>query len=216
MKEELNITYKPNIAGTSKQLIISKESIQLNSVGKEIEKVLHFDKRDVAEYRFGMKWIRGYAFTIGREYQIFIKDWMDRVIKISFKSIYGYRKNELHERYSKIIRALWDHHLTDIASAYYQQISKGETVHICGVEITNRDITIESQNILNKKKIVIPWELLGTQEYHTYYALFSIENPAELNCTYNYLDDWNAGLLFSVIETIKRHHSMSLDKLTPQ
>jgi len=181
--------------------------MQLNSVGKETEKILRFNKQDIAEFRFGINWIQGYKFTIGREYQIFVKDWMDRVIKINFRSLYGYKRKELHQLYGKIIGAIWDNHLTEITSVFLQQILDGEAVEICGVRITKKEITIEPRKILNKKKITIPWEFLGTKNYETYYALFSTENPSELNCTYNYLDDWNAGILFSVIETFKRLYS---------
>jgi hypothetical protein len=208
LKKEFSLVFKPHIIGASKQLTVSDQFIQLKAAGKD-DKGTRLDKQDIVAYRFGVKWINGYKFTIGREYQIFVKDSFGCVLKIGFKSLYGYKRNELYAQYNDVMKAIWDNHLSDLATNYLQQVSSGETIRICGVEITQTTVTIEARKILNKKKVTLPWELVGTKDYATYYAIFSTENPAEENSTYNYLDDWNAGILYSVIETLKKHFSES-------
>ncbi|MES2556502.1 MAG: hypothetical protein V4604_10150 [Bacteroidota bacterium] len=205
-EQPYSLTFKPNlILGPTKQLIVSKESIQLNRIGKSNEQAIHFDKNDIVSYRFGIKWITGYMFTIGREYQLFIKDNTDRTIKINLKSFYGFKKKELTQRYSKIIESVWKNYFAKIANDYLKQLSDGEMITICGVRITDKEVTIETNNPLNKKSISIPWEHVGTKDYHTYYAIFSTENPTDINRGYYYKDEWNVGVLYSVMETLKNH-----------
>lgn len=192
--------------GPSKQLTVSKESIQLTKVGKT-KQAIRFDKADIVAYRFGIKWISGYAFTIGREYHIFVKDKTGREIKISLQSLYGFKKAALGEQYSEIMQSLWVNYFKEIASDYLKQLSDGKTINLCGVEITNKDVTIETNNLLTKKSVSIPWEHVGTKDYHIYYAIFSQENPTDINRGYYYMDEWNAGILYTVVETLKERFS---------
>jgi hypothetical protein len=209
-KQNLTITFKSNLLlGPSKQLTISNEFIELTKAGKSTEKAIRFDKADIVAYRFGIKWISGYAFTIGREYHIFVKDKADREMKISLQSLYGFKKAVLGEQYSEIMQSLWVNHFKDLANAYLKQLSEGNTVTLCGVQLTQQDVTIETKNRLINKKLVIPWEQIGTKDYYTYYAIFSTENPADINRGYYYMDEWNAGILYTVVETLKEQFSES-------
>ena len=208
IEQTLQISFKSNLLfGPSKQLTVSKESIQLTKAGKTAEKSIRFDKADIVAYRFGIKWISGYTFTIGREYHIFVKDKADREMKISLQSLYGFKKAKLGEQYSEIMQSLWVNHFREIANDYLKQLSDGKTISLCGVQITDKDVTIETNNLLTKKRVSIPWKHLGTKDYHTYYAIFSTENPADVNRGYYYMDEWNAGILYTVVETLKEHFS---------
>ena len=211
MKEPvLNITFKSNLLlGTSKQLTVSKEFIELTKAGKSAEKAIRFNKADIVAYRFGIKWISGYAFTIGREYHIFVKDKAGREMKISLQSLYGFKKAKLGEQYSEIMQSLWVNYFKEIANEYLKQLSDGKTINLCGVQLTDKDFTIETNNLLSKNRVSIPLEHVGTKDYHTYYAIFSTENPADINRGYYYMEEWNAGILYTVMETLKEHFSES-------
>lgn len=200
MEETLNIEIKSSLIGKSKQLIVAKEYIQLSSNG---DNKIRFDKQDIVAYRFGVHWIKGLEFTIGREYRIFLKDSFDCTLKISFRSLYRNKLAEKGELFQSVMKSIWVNYFDEIVTNYLNQVANGETIRICNVEISDKNVTIEPPKMLNKRKVTIPWQHLGTKNYQTYYALFSDENPIEINCMYRYLEDWNTGVLYSVIETLK-------------
>jgi hypothetical protein len=209
-KHSLTINFKSNLLiGPSKQLTISNEFIQLTKVGNTTEKAIRINKADIVAYRFGVKWIKGYAFTIGREYHIFIKDKAHGEMKISLQSLYGFKKAETSKYYSQIIRSMAEYYLKDIVEDYLQQFSEGKPITICGVQLTETDVTIETKNRLINKKIAIPWQNVGIKGYHTYFAVFSNENPTDINRSYYYLEEWNVGILFVVMETLISQFSES-------
>jgi hypothetical protein len=47
-----------------------------------------------------------------------------------------------------------------------------------------------------------PFFMLKTRIYQTYYAICSSKNPADINKSYNYLEDYNAWTLRIVMEHI--------------
>lgn len=209
-KQNLTINFKSNLLlGPSKQLTVSKEFIELTKAGKSSEKAIRLNKADIVAYRFGIKWISGYAFTIGREYHIFVKDKADREMKISLQSLYGFKKVESTKYYSQINRSIAEYYLKDIVEDYLQQFSEGKPITICGVQLTKTDVTIETKNRMINKKIAIPWKNVGIKGYRTYFAIFSEENPADFNRGYYYLEEWNVGILFVVMETLMKRFSES-------
>lgn len=203
---DIDLFFKPNIIGSSKRLVISKGFISLNSISKN-ENQTRISRQEIRSYRFGIKWLTGYKFTIGREYQIFIKDSADKVHKISFKSLYGYKKVELNQYFNTIIQSLWNFYFKDLVYHYIELINEGKAIDISGVRITDKYVVIKTRNLLKGKHFSIPWKDVGTKDYATYYAIFSNENPADINCGYNYLNDWDVALLYSIIETLKKHYA---------
>ncbi|HWW42005.1 hypothetical protein, partial [Pedobacter sp.] len=59
--------------------------------------------------------------------------------------------------------------------------------------------TFSKEGIFIKNKIIY-WEDVGTKVYRTYYTLFSKNDP-KIYKSYNYMDDWNAILVY----TLSRH-----------
>lgn len=53
-----------------------------------------FRRDEITGIRYGIHFIRGYMSTIGREYQIFIKNVDNKEIKISFRLFYGRKLKE--------------------------------------------------------------------------------------------------------------------------
>ena len=56
--------------------------------------------------------------------------------------------------------------------------------------------------IFKHKRVEISWENIRTKSYHTYFAIYSVENPSEINRGYNYKEDWNTNVLHSVLRTL--------------
>ncbi len=161
-----------------------------------------FDKESIVEYRYGIKWIDGIYFTIGREYQIFIRNKENHILKINFKSFYGINKKEYHNKYAEIVDTLWQLYFSDISRFYLDKFHNEEDFTINNVIFTKNNLTINVNGIIKEEAKTIPWEKVGTRDYQTYFAIYSIDNPLDINRGYNYHADWNTGLLYSVVRTI--------------
>src|SRR5471030_1357608 len=101
-----------------------------------------FEKNEIREYRFGINWIKGFEFTIGREYVVFIRSSFDQTIKISFKTFYGVRKKEYHKLSNDILTFLWLFFFDGITDKYYKVFQSGADVVIGRVTFTREAIII--------------------------------------------------------------------------
>lgn len=188
------------VIGAKRKLVLVERDVQLSTVtGKSLGKS-NFTPEEIVAFRCGIKWISGYAFTIGREYQIFLKDAYEVEMKISFKSIYGYNRKQLSKYYGQILDQIWKHHFSEMVDTYLNEIHSGETIELCGVEISNQSVRFKTTNFLQNGVETVPWDALGAKDYSTYYALFSKNHPADINRGFYYLDDWNAHVLRHVVE----------------
>ena len=208
--QDLNIYIQRGPIDTKKrQLIITLDFIQFED-NSGLDPFTLFQKEEVCEYRYGINWIRGFEFTIGREYVILIRDSSGRTMKISFKSFYGRRKKEYHKLSNDILTTLWYCFFGNMANDYFNKIKKGEDITIGRALITKDAIIVDEGGILKKDKKVIPWQDLGMKDYHTYFAIFSKDNAAKAHATFSYFKDWNTGILFSIIKTFL--NKMELNK----
>lgn len=197
-------TYKTfPIIGRKRSVIFLDEGLKvLGAAGRDMVNS-KFDSSKIVAFRCGIKWIRGFEFTIGREYQIFLQDVNGNTMKINFRSLYGYNRKQLTKLYSQILDQLWNLYFSGILDNSLQRIRLGETVEICGAEISREQVTFKTTNFLKSGFASIPWQELDSKDYATYYALYSKTNPADINRGFYYLDDWNAHLLRYVVEELK-------------
>jgi hypothetical protein len=185
-----------------RNLIITKDYILFEDKDLANDSHTQFNKSDITAYRYGVKWIRGAKFTIGRDYQIYIQNIEGRIIKINIKSFYGINKVTNYKNYVDIIDSLWDLLFKDMATDFIARHKNGESFNIGSVKFTNDHLTIEKNTLLKKKEMSIPWEKMRIKDYRTYLAVFSSENPSEINQCYNYKDDWNTTIIYSVLHSI--------------
>ena len=101
----------------------------------------------------------------------------------------------LAEKYSLIIKLLFDYFFEDLLEQYVIEIDNGEIISLLGTSISLEGIHLKNDSPL------ITWENLGTGAYTTYYALFSKTDSGNYK-TYDYLTDWNTALLFSLTRTM--------------
>ncbi|CAA7197200.1 hypothetical protein CHRY9293_03254 [Chryseobacterium potabilaquae] len=79
-----------------------------------------------------------------------------------------------------------------------------EIFSIGDVHFDNKNISINVSGIFSQKRVKISWESVRTKNYFTYFAVYSQQNPKEINRSYYYLEDWNTNILYSVLRTILR------------
>ena len=154
-----------------------------------------FLKEEIEGIRYGIKWIRGYRFYIGRIYCIDIRNKSGKIIRLRLKSIYGIRKGQLSDKYVKIAKALFRYYFDAISRQHIEAFQNNQPTELLGVKI-------DAEGVLFDQKIgKISWNFLGIKHYYTYYTLFSEVDPNKYKA-FEYLNHWNAGLLDSVIQGI--------------
>lgn len=194
MKDDFECFIKSSILDRKRKLSIHDEFIEFEDNDLATGNNSKFYSKDITSFRFGLKWINGYKFTIGRIYCIDVKNKENQIIKLRLKSIYGIRINELHKKYASIVNKLIDIHFKRISEKYIQQFRNRDEFILLSIKFLEEGIQLK-----NKKKIL--WEDLGTKNYHNKYNLFS-KSDKNVYVIFEYFSDWNTVVLFSVIEQI--------------
>ena len=187
--------------GINRELIISDTFLKFQNKDLKKNSFTIFEKEEIAEYKYGIRWI-SFRITYGRDYQIFVRNKKGEILKINFKSYFGKNKKEYHQKYIDILNVLWNNFFDEIAQDFLKKFKNNESFKIGNVEFDEVGITIAISGIAKTKKTKISWENVRTKNYYTYFAIYSSQNPSEINRGYNYHDDWNTGVLYSVLRTI--------------
>ena len=199
--EEKKFVFKRSFSdGANRELIINKNFLKFADKDFENPYTI-FEKNEIKDYRFGIRWIR-FELTYGREYQIYIRNFENQVIKLSFKSYFGRKKQELHNLYVDILDELWERYFSYNVDELLSKYDNNEEFTIADVYFKKKGIELNISGIFNQKRVEIVWENIRTKNYHTYFSIYSTENPADLNRGYNYKEDWNTNVLYSVLRTI--------------
>jgi hypothetical protein len=199
--EEKKFVFKRSFSdGANRELIINKNFLKFADKDFENPYTI-FEKNEIKDYRFGIRWIR-FELTYGREYQIYIRNFENQVIKLSFKSYFGRKKQELHNLYVDILDELWERYFSYNVDELLNKYENNEEFTIADVYFKKEGIELNISGIFNQKRVEIVWKNIRTKTYHTYFSIYSTENPANLNRGYNYKEDWNTNVLYSVLRTI--------------
>jgi hypothetical protein len=189
----LELDIKSNILDRSRRLLLNSDFIEFDDTNWDTDTVARFNKGEVEAIRFGIKFLKGYMFTIGRTFCIDIKGPNDRNIKIRMTSFYGIRKQALDKKYCLIINTFINTHHNDIVNRAIKVLNSQGKFEVLKT-------TFEKEGIVIKNKI-IHWEDVGTKVYRTYYTLFSKNDP-KIYKSYNYMVDWNAILVYTLSRRI--------------
>lgn len=176
-----------------RSLIIDDNFIKFENKDQKNDLFTIIKKEDIAGIRYGIHFIDGYKFTIGREYQIFIRNKSDKELKIFFKLFYRRKLDEKHQLYCDIIDELWEKFINEIVHNYLLKYRNNEKINVSGIEID------EDRIRFNKKEIL--FEDLELKQYRHHFMIFSREDHYKNKILY-YLKDKDAVILFSVLKTI--------------
>jgi hypothetical protein len=160
-----------------------------------------FKKDDIKGFRYGIKWIKGYQFTIGRIYCIDIQDKNDRIIKLRLKSLYGIRKNQLNDKYLEILENLYDNFFDEISLKYLSKFDENIDFELGGLIFSQKGI------LFNKQSEFVSWNNIETSSFMTYYSIYPKSNPHSYK-VFEYLNDWNTGILYSVSRQILKNKGL--------
>jgi len=203
--EEKEFVFKRSFTdGKQRRLIFNEKNFSFEDKDFGNKLFTIFEKEEITDYRFGIRWIR-FEFTYGREYQIFVRNKENKVIKISFKSYFGRKKNILHKLYSDILTELWNYYFENIIDNFIDKHLNDEEFSIGDVLFKKDCVELNVSGVFNQKKITIPWDKIRTRAYNSYFSIYSIDNPSDINRGYSYKEDWNTNVLHSVIRTLLKH-----------
>jgi len=178
---------------TSKILTFKTESLI-------IEKPLGLKSPDfipaetITGFRYGISWLRGYAFTIGRQYFIEIQTDQQKVIRVKLGSYYGLRKNLYNQLWSEIIHQLWRYYFVNQYNYYYDLYKINQTFELCGIYFHPNGIGWDALNILQ-------WGEVGISNYYNYFMIYNRNNKRQYKSR-SFAKDWNAVVLQAVLKEI--------------
>lgn len=152
------------------------------------------EKSNMESFRFGVDWIRGLYFIIGRKYRIEVRDHTGKVIKIKLRSVYGIRRKKLATKYKKIYDALHNAYFNDLGLHYVSLVNNSLSFTLAGVTLT-------PDGIEDPKLGTLHWNSIGLRAYTTYFAIFDKSKPDNYH-TFDYGIEWNGVLLYSVLTYI--------------
>ncbi len=203
MEEKKFIIKRGSSDAHKRELIINENFLKFEDKDT-VNPFTTFEGSEITDYRFGIRWIR-FELTYGREYQIFVRNNQNKTIKISFKSYFGRKRNILHKLYVDIQNELWSAFFGKMVDEYLEKFEKGIEFSTGDVLINKDYIELNVSGIASQKRVRIYWENVRTRNYFTYFSIYSTENPAAINRGYNYKEDWNTSVVYSVVRTILRN-----------
>ncbi|QKJ30204.1 hypothetical protein HQ865_10660 [Mucilaginibacter mali] len=161
-------------------------------------------REKVLSLRFGVKWIKGLYFPIGRHFNIELKLDNNEIIPLKFSSYYGIKKDLYTDKFGELINAVWANlfqpDLLDIA----ERFKKREALFISGVEFNHQGVCWNDNEL-------IPWDKVQLSNYKTYFAIRHADN-ALFNKSLRFSTDWDSYMLQQVIKNILEQRAKHADQ----
>lgn len=186
---------------TPRELIINNDYISFKDKTFGKETFTTFFRSEITEYRFGIYWLQ-LDLTFGRQYQIYIRNKENKILKITFKSYFKHRQKETYQQYCEILDALWEFHFDNITDDYLRKFEADG-------EFTLGIIQFSKEGIIIKDSLIL-WQDVRTSNYYTYFAIYSEKEPNKINYQYSYMEDWNTTVLYSVLRTILKYKNVEV------
>lgn len=187
-----------------KKIFINKDGVTIDAPQNESPVSISVD--ELIAFRYGMKGIRGYAFTIGRHYFIEIKTEQQKSIVIKFSSYYQFRKRIYWKAWVDIVNKLWNYHFVNHYLDHYHRFKNGDSFEFCGMTFQADGINWDNKNIL-------PYAQIGISNYVNYFMVYNKQNKSQQK-SYNFAHDWNALALQSLLKTLVKEHQNTGDATT--
>jgi hypothetical protein len=200
ISQSMEIFYKTNFFSDKTKIEFLEDKIKLSSGTINLYAI---DKHKLNAIRFGIKWISGLEFTIGRLYCIDLKGEDGEILKIRLRTIYGINRKNLHKKYTTILNQLFDYQFSDLISQKVSNIESGNTEEISELVFDVKGIHLKTLNIDN----LITWHDINLRAYSYYYTINSQSNPNNYIAK-TFLTDWNSWISFAVIEQILKNKEL--------
>jgi hypothetical protein len=198
MKEIDVIVKRGGLSLSNYRLKINHEFISIQNISQIRSGAAILNAKDVAGYRFGIIWLRGLEFPIGKQYEIHVRAGNGQDLKIIFRSFYGIGNKRLNTLFNRIIQAIDQFFYSDQLDVLLNKYKNGDEIEIDAFNLSREGI------FLKPKGIMIVWDDLGLTEFGTYFSIASKSNPAFANTSFYYLKDWNSYFYLKLFHSVLR------------
>lgn len=178
-----------------RKLVFQNDYFEFQNKNTKNAPLTRVDKNSVVGIKYGIHFIKGLEFYIGRDYQVIFVLNHGKELKINFKTFYRYKLNEKHQMYRNLIDVVWDFCITDLVMNYYNQFIGNQLFIVCGLRFENKQILL-NKKWLNANEIEV-------KSYMDKFVIYEIANPENSSNILYYLKDVNAVVLWSLIKKIK-------------
>ena|SRR6185312_3049571 len=178
---------------TRSRIVFAEEGLTIAkpySVGRD--KFIEGER--IAAFRFGVKELRGYKFSFGRQYFIEIKDYQYGLHKIKLNSFYGLKNKEYYRVWADLLQEVWDFYLSHQLSYYTELYNMQQMFELAG-------ITFHSDGVSWNKSYTLPWDKITVKSYQNYFMIQNADNPRQYKCCI-FSIDWNAVVAQSLLKDI--------------
>lgn len=187
-----------------RKILIGKEGVTIETAQNESPIFIAAD--ELIAFRYGMKGINGYAFTIGRHYFIEIKTIQQKSIVIKFNSYYRFRRRIYWKTWVNIVDELWNYHFVNHYLNHHDKYKNGEYFEFNGISFQGDGISWDNKNILLFTQI-------GLGNYVNYFMVYNKQNKSQQK-SYNFMHDWNALVLQELLKVIVKEHQSTVNGAT--
>ena len=183
---------------TRKRVIFSNE-------GLTIEKNIGFGKStfiasaDIAAFRFGVRELKGFKYSFGRQYFIELKDFKYNLYRIKFNSLYGIKNKTYYRVWADLLQDIWDYYLSNQLNYYSEMFNIQQVFDLAGVNIYPDGISWNKQQ-------KISWDKVELKSYQSYFMIHHADDADQFKCCI-FSIDWNAVVLQSLLKDIIREHA---------
>ncbi|PZP50492.1 MAG: hypothetical protein DI598_05425 [Pseudopedobacter saltans] len=187
----MNNTFKlrDNIFSSAYSLSFLEDDLEIKYPFKEY--LIKYS--DIDKLRCGIKWIKGYMFSIGRTFVIdfTLKDGSQFSLKLL--SLYKIKLSSQQENYKQIITILFEKTFDKKIAQYVDLIENGNSITIEKLKLSLKGIFIIDNNTPSQ------WHSVSLKKYFHYFVIYDIINP-KINVSFDYLRDWDSWIIYSICE----------------
>ena len=177
-------------------LSIHKDSIRFENKDNIQDLYTILPRENISGIRYGIRFIKGIKFYIGREYLIFIKDYSGRELKINFKIFYGRKLEQKNKLFNEIVNELWVNFFDEKVNSYYLKLKQNESFILADIHF--------KIDCIEFSKYKISYDDLSVKTYYHYFVIFSLNNQ-NINKLLYYLNDDDSVLVLALINKIKKN-----------
>ena len=178
----------------------TRNKVVFSDEGLTIEKKYGFGRNEfiasseIAAFRFGVRELKGFKYSFGRQYFIELKDFNCKLCRIKFNSLYGIKNKEYYRVWADLLQDIWDYYLANQLSYYLEMFNIQQVFVLAGVKF-------QPEGISWNKQQVIPWDKVELKSYQSYFMLHHADDPDQFKCCI-FSIDWNAVVLQSLLKAV--------------
>lgn len=113
----------------------------------------------------------------------------------------------------KLLNALYSFYFSDIIDGFLRKFNQEEEFSLANTKISDQYLQIKVARLTKEEDVQVPWERVGTRDYHTYFAIYDTSNAAKINRTYSYLSDWNTAVVCAVVRSVAHYRQQAASEI---